>query len=151
MNYITQLVDGITNNLILRAVFLAIVFDTIFGVLRAIKERKFNSCFGIDGALRKIAMLLSLIFLAIADTLLHINLIGFISEEIRTYLPTSIVIIGIAEFFGLLYLAYEIVSVLKNMALCGLPVKKLWQIVRNFLKKYTDELPDDDEMLGLGE
>lgn len=151
MNYITQLIEGVTNNLILRAVFLAIVFDTIFGVLRAIKERKFNSCFGIDGALRKIAMILSLIFLAIADTLLHINLIGFISEEIRTYLPTSIVVIGIAEFFGLLYFAYEAVSILKNMTLCGLPVKKLWKIVRNFLKKYTDELPDDDEMLGLGE
>ena len=151
MNYLTQLIEAITNSIILQAVFLAIAIDTIFGVLRAVREHKFNSCFGIDGALRKIAMLVSLIFLAIADTLLHINLIGFISEEIRMYLPSSIVIIGLAEFFGLLYFAYEAVSILKNMTLCGLPVKKLWKLVRNFLKKYTDELPDDDEILRLGE
>lgn len=151
MNYIAQLIDGITHNKILQMVFLAIAMDTVFGVVRAIKEHKFNSCFGIDGALRKISMLVSLLFLAIADVLLHINLIGFIPEGVRTYLPVSIAVVGLAEFFGLLYLAYEIVSILKNMTLCGLPVKKLWQVVRNFLKKYTDELPDDEEILGVEE
>ena len=151
MNYIAQLIDGITHNKILQMVFLTIAMDTVFGVVRAIKEHKFNSCFGIDGALRKISMLVSLLFLAIADVLLHINLIGFIPEEVRTYLPASIAVIGLAEFFGLLYFAYEAVSILKNMTLCGLPVKKLWQVVRNFLKKYTDELPDDEEILGVEE
>ncbi len=146
MNYITQLMDGITHNLIMQLVFLAIAMDTVFGVGRAAKEHKFNSCFGIDGALRKVSMLVSLIFLAITDALLHINLIGFIPEEVRMYFPASIVVIGLAEFFGLLYLAYESVSILKNMALCGLPVKKLWQLVRNFLGKYTDELPDTEEL-----
>ena len=151
MNYIAQLIDGITHNKILQMVFLTIAMDTVFGVVRAIKEHKFNSCFGIDGALRKISMLVSLLFLAIADVLLHINLIGFIPEEVRTYLPASIAVIGLAEFFGLLYFAYEAVSILKNMTLCGLPVKKLWQVVRNFLKKYTDELPYDEEILGVEE
>lgn len=147
MNYITQLMEGITHNPILQMVFLAIAMDTVFGVGRAVREHKFNSCFGIDGALRKISMLVSLLFLAVADVLLHINLIGFIPEEVRMYLPASIAVIGLAEFFGLLYLAYEVVSILKNMALCGLPVKKLWQFVRNFLSKYTDELPDAEEIL----
>jgi toxin secretion/phage lysis holin len=151
MNYLENLINGITHNPILQMVFLAIAMDTVFGVCRAVREHKFNSCFGIDGALRKIAMLVSLLFLAVADVLLHINLIGFIPEAVRMYLPVTIAVIGLAEFFGLLYLAYEIVSILKNMTLCGLPVKKLWQFVRDFLKKYTDELPDDDEMLGLGE
>ena len=35
-----------------------------------------------------------------------------------------------------------------NMALCGLPVKKVWEKVREFLAKYTDELPDTDELDG---
>lgn len=146
MEWIYALMDGITHNLILRMVFLAIAMDTVFGVVRAIKEHKFNSCFGIDGALRKVSMLVSLLFLAVADTLLHINLIGFIPEEVRIYFPETIQVIGLAEFFGLLYLAYEVVSILKNMALCGLPVKKLWQWVREFLRKYTEELPDTEEL-----
>lgn len=36
----------------------------------------------------------------------------------------------------------------KAMALCGLPVKKVWEKVREFLAKYTDELPDTDELDG---
>lgn len=40
------------------------------------------------------------------------------------------------------------VSIFKNMALCGLPVKKVWEKVREFLAKYTDELPDTDELDG---
>lgn len=43
---------------------------------------------------------------------------------------------------------YEVVSIFKNMALCGLPVKKVWEKVREFLAKYTDELPDTDELDG---
>lgn len=43
---------------------------------------------------------------------------------------------------------HEVVSIFKNMALCGLPVKKVWEKVREFLAKYTDELPDTDELDG---
>lgn len=134
-------------NLIIRLVVIAVVMDTIFGAGRAIKQHKFNSSVGIDGAIRKISMIVSLVFLAIVDKLIHINLIGFIPEEVRgsEYWPQSMSVIGLAEFFGLLYLCYELVSILKNMALCGLPVKKLWKIVRKFLGKYTEELPDTEE------
>lgn len=93
-----------------------------FGVLRAIKEKKFNSCAGIDGAIRKVGMLISLVFMLAIDVLIKINLIGFIPEQARTYLGLDTV--GVAEFFALLYIAYEVVSIFKNMALCGLPVKR---------------------------
>lgn len=146
MDYIIILMDGITHSLIMQLVFLAIVMDTIFGVVRAAKEHKFNSCVGIDGAIRKISMLVSIIFLAIVDAIIHINLIGFIPEVVRAYFPESVATIGLAEFFGLLYLAYETVSILKNMTLCGLPVKKIWKKIRDFLGKYTDELPDTEEL-----
>lgn len=119
----------------------SVVVDTFFGVIRAIKEHKFNSSFGIDGAIRKISMIASLAFLLVLDRIVQINLIGFIPETIRTYLPVDS--IGVAEFFGLLYIAYELVSILKNMTLCGLPVKRLWEIVKKFLSQYTNELPDN--------
>lgn len=129
---------------VIRLVIMAVIMDTFFGVGRAIKEKCFNSSVGIDGAIRKIAMICSIVFLAGIDTLVGWNLIGFVPKEIRMHLPTTLATIGLAEFFGLLYLAYECVSILKNMTLCGLPVKWLWQNVRQFLLKYTDELPDNE-------
>ena len=123
---------------LLQLVIIAIIADTIFGILRAIKDRNFNSCFGINGAIRK-----SIILLVIVDYITQFNLIGFLPEEVRRYIGESI---GISGFFEILYLTYEVVSILKNLVLCGLPVKKVWLYVKMFLSKYTDELPDDDEL-----
>ena len=128
---------------LLQLVIIAIITDTIFGILRAIKDRNFNSCFGINGAIRKCAMILSIILLVIVDYITQFNLIGFLPEEVRQFFGESI---GIAGFFEILFLTYEVVSILKNMVLCGLPVKKIWSYVRTFLSKYTDELPDDDKL-----
>lgn len=128
---------------LLQLVIIAIITDTIFGILRAIKDRNFNSCFGINGAIRKCAMILSIILLVIVDYITQFNLIGFLPEEVRQFFGESI---GIAGFFEILFLTYEVVSILKNMVLCGLPVKKIWSYVRTFLSKYTDESPDDDEL-----
>lgn len=139
------LLTALKENKIIELVLIAVVMDTFFGAGRAIKNRSFNSSVGIDGAIRKIAMLASIAFLAFVDVVVHINLIGFIPEAVRNYFPTSISVVGLAEFFGLLYLCYEVVSILKNMVLCGLPVKKLWTAVRKFLGKYTVELPDTEE------
>ena len=141
------LLTALAANIIIKLVVISVVMDTFFGVLRAIKHRCFNSSIGIDGAIRKISMLVSIAFLAFIDTMVHINLIGFIPEGVRSYLPQSINIIGLAEFFGVLYLCYEVVSILKNMVLCGLPVKKLWEAVRKALGKYTEELPDEEEQV----
>lgn len=143
---IMEFINAATHNTIIELVVLAIVFDTIFGVLRAVREKKFNSCAGIDGAIRKVGMLISLVFMLVIDMLIKVNLIGFIPEAARSQLGLTYV--GVAEFFGLLYIAYEVVSIFKNMALCGLPVKKIWAAVRAFLSKYTDELPDTDELDG---
>ena len=143
---IMEFLNMAAHSRVMELVILVIVFDTVFGVMRAAKEKKFNSCAGIDGAIRKIGMLISLVFMLAVDMLVNINLIGFIPESVRSQLGLKSV--GVAEFFGLLYIAYEVVSIFKNMALCGLPVKKVWAAVRAFLAKYTDELPDTDELDG---
>ena len=140
MDKILELIALAWGSPIIKLVILAVVMDTCFGCIRAFKEHKFNSCFGIDGAIRKISMVASLAFLLVLDQIVHLNLIGFIPEAIRSYLPVNS--IGVAEFFGLLYIAYELVSILKNMTLCGLPVKHIWEAIKKFLSQYTDELPD---------
>lgn len=140
-----QIYAKAAQNTLIKLVIIAIVTDTLFGVMRAIKEKKFNSCFGINGAIRKIAMIVTVLCMILVDKLVKVNLIGYIPEEARAAIGLET--IGITEFFAILYIAYETVSILKNMALCGLPVKKVWEGVRKILKKFTDELPDVEEDL----
>lgn len=142
MDKIFEIINAAAKNPMLQLVVLVIVFDTIFGVIRAIKEHKFNSCVGIDGAIRKISMIISLVFLLIADQIISVNLIAFIPETVRSYIGLDSV--GLTGFFSLLYIAYEIVSILKNMTLCGLPVRIIWDKLKAILGKYTAELPDDE-------
>lgn len=120
----------------------AVIFDSFFGFVRSLREHKTNSSVGIDGLIRKAGMMASLCFFAVLDRMMSINLIGFLPEEIKEYLPAEV---GTVVFFALLFLAFEVVSILKNMYLCGLPVKWVWIKVYKFLTKYTDELPDDCE------
>ena len=142
MNILFDIFETAAHNPLLQLVSIAVVFDTIFGVIRAIRDHKFNSCVGIDGAIRKIGMIISLALLVLVDAVIKVNLIGFVPEAVRGQLGVEA--IGLAEFFSLLYIAYEIISILKNMALCGLPVKGIWVKVKGFLGKYTTELPDDE-------
>ena len=120
----------------------AVLLDTILGVLRAVREHKFNSCVGIDGAIRKVAMLLSVMFLMFIDSLVKIDFLFMIPQEYLQYLGISRM--GVCEMFCLLFILYEIVSILKNMTLCGLPVPaKLKTFIQKFLDDMTEELPGE--------
>ena len=67
----------------------AVLLDTVLGVLRAIKEHKFNSCVGIDGAIRKVAMLLSVVFLMFIDSIVSFNLLFMIPEKYIQFIGIS--------------------------------------------------------------
>ena len=71
--YLKSLLNTKYFNLLL--VFVA--FDIFFGILRAIKERKINSCIGINGLIRKTGMNFSNVFLFVIDTLINLNFIFF--------------------------------------------------------------------------
>lgn len=140
MNKIIMLLAG---NSFFRILLIAVTLDTILGVLRAIKEHKFNSCVGIDGAIRKSAMLLSVCLLMAVDVILNINVLFMIPQNYIELL--GIHKLGICEFFSILFVLYEIVSVLKNMTLCGLPVPaKIKRCVQKFLEDMTEELPEEN-------
>lgn len=120
----------------------AVLMDTILGVLRAVKEHKFNSCVGIDGAIRKVAMLFSVMFLMFIDSLVQIDFLFMIPEQYLQYI--GITRVGVCELFCILFILYEIVSILKNMTLCGLPVPtKLRHFIQKFLDDMTEELPEE--------
>lgn len=137
-----KIITLLSSNSFVKILLIVVALDTILGVLRAIKEHKFNSCVGIDGAIRKAGMLLSVGFLMATDVIMHINVLGMVPEKYVQIL--GIDKMGICEFFSLLFILYELVSILKNMTLCGLPVPtKIKRWIQKFLDDMTEELPKE--------
>lgn len=134
---------SLINNDGVKLLIIVIVLDTIFGILRAIKEKSLNSCIGIDGIIRKTGMLISIIFLALIDSIVNIDLIGFIPENVKNVLQFGKV--GISDIFNLLFIIFEILSIFKNMILCKLPIpKKLQEFLENAMKEFTGEIKEKD-------
>jgi toxin secretion/phage lysis holin len=143
IEFLQVFINAMAGNTFFRVLMVVIAVDTVLGVLRAIKFRQFNSSVGIDGAIRKVAMLASAVALMAADLLIHVNLMAFVPENYIQAL--GIQKLGMCEFFCLLFILYECLSVLKNMVLCGLPVpKKLGSWLKEFLENMTTEMPEEE-------
>lgn len=143
IEFLQVFINAMAGNTFFRVLMVVIAADTVLGVLRAIKFRQFNSSVGIDGAIRKVAMLASAVALMAADLLIHVNLMAFVPENYIQAL--GIQKLGMCEFFCLLFILYECLSVLKNMVLCGLPVpKKLRSWLKEFLENMTTEMPEEE-------
>jgi toxin secretion/phage lysis holin len=122
-----------------KLLMLIIVMDIVFGVIRALKERKINSTIGIDGMIRKVSMITAMLFLVGIDLLVPIDLICFIPEPVKDYLNFDRV--GIDSLFSILFITFESLSVLKNMIKCELPIpRKLQDFLEKIMKEYTDEI-----------
>lgn len=144
MIYLLMYQQFLKTSIVFWLLLLAVAADTFFGCVRAWRKRRWNSSVGIDGAIRKVCMVASVCFAAIVDLLLDIDLLFFVPEQVAAWLGLERA--GFMAVLGLLFIAYEFVSILKNMVLCGLPVRVMLGPVYEFLQKYTKELPDMDEM-----
>lgn len=130
------------NNQNIKALIVFIVFDVIFGVLRALKEKKINSCIGIDGIIRKVGMILTIIICIVIDKMINIDLIAFVPTEVKNYI--NIDKVGLAFLFNILYIVFEMLSVFKNMIKCKLPLpKKLKSLLEKILKEFTSEMKEE--------
>ena len=84
-------------------------------------------------------MLIAISFLSLIDSIVHVDLIGFIPEEVKTILTISK--IGISDLFNVLFIIFELLSIFKNMILCELPIpKKLQEFLHKALNEFTGEL-----------
>ena len=126
------------NNVIFYLLVISILLDVFLGSIRAIKDRSWNSTVGINGILRKTAMIGSSVFLIVVDSILNIDLLFFVPDEVLNFLHINSV--GIFELFGIMFILYESSSILKNMVLCGLPIPlKIKKIIEKFLSDMTSE------------
>ena len=126
----------LTGNLFVRLVLWCVVLDTALGCLRAV-----NSSVGIDGGIRKVAMVLSVLFLVLVDDMVGVDVLAWANADTRAVLTSmGIKSLGLAEFFCVVYVLYEATSIMKNMMLCGLPLPAgLREKVAKFLDTMTDE------------
>ena len=135
---------SLLNNDGMKVLIVVIVLDLILGILRAIREKSINSCIGIDGMIRKVGMLIVIVFLTIIDTIIHLDLIGFIPETIRETLKLGKV--GISCLFNILFIIFEILSIFKNMILCKLTNPKKFQLfLENVMKQITGEIKEKED------
>lgn len=115
--------------------------DVLFGLLRAAKDREWNSTIGIDGLIRKTGMIMAALVIGMIDCVCGVNFIGFLPTSVLEYLPIETV--GIASFFCILYILFEALSVLKNMYKCGIPIpKKLEGVLKRLLQDFTSEIKE---------
>lgn len=139
MNLLSLTYNNLIGNKSFKLLCVVILMDVVFGFLRALREKKVNSTIGIDGMIRKSAMILSIVFLASIDIIIKINMIGFLPEGLKDVLNLDYV--GVNELFTFLYVIFEFLSISKNMVLCKLPIPAKWQkTLENFFKKFTGEL-----------
>ena len=137
-NYVKILI----NNSGFKILLICIVLDCIFGILRAIKQKKLNSTIGIDGLIRKTGMIISVILLYMIDSIINLDFIFFIPEGIKQI--CQIDKIGIGSLFSILFIVFEFLSILKNMIICKLPIPtKLQKYFENILKEFTEEIKND--------
>lgn len=138
-----ELITTIADCSIARLLIICILMDVILGVLRSIKYGKVNSSTGIDGLIRKSSMFIVVVCTNAVDLIFNFNVARFIPKEVVDFMGLTSV--GVAEAFALIFILCEVISILKNMLLCGLPLPKgLVLKLYAMLDKWTDEVVDFD-------
>ena len=103
-------------------VFLMIC-DILGGIFKAIaKKRGINSTIGTNGLIRKAGVLLALLVFIVVDSLVELNFISFIPNEVLDVFKLQQTCIGLSHvmlgFFGL----FELVSLFENLGEVGVPL-----------------------------
>ena len=133
----------LVNNKLIQLLVIFITLDVIFGILGSIKQKKTNSTIGIDGILRKIGMIFSIAGCILIDSIVEIDLLTFIPQELKNYLNLGRV--GTASLFAILYSLFEILSIFKNMMRCKIPLPaKLQKLIYKLLNDFTNEVKDGE-------
>lgn len=134
----------LVQNKVIQVMVVFIVLDVIFGILRSIKQHKTNSTIGIDGIVRKVAMMFTIACCIVLDYIVEIDLIGFIPEQAKTYLHIGR--IGTSDLFAFLYCIFEVLSIFKNMMKLGVPLPmKLKKFLEKLLKEFTSEVKEGED------
>ena len=112
-----EIIMDMASSQVIKILALLIIADVIFGVLRAIKERKLKSGIGSNGIIRKTAMIVCIVVVFIFDCLIDLDLTMLLPDFIGNLLPE----IGVCEIFGVTLVIFELESIISNFKAIGLP------------------------------
>lgn len=134
----------LVQNKVIQVLVVFIVLDVIFGILRSFKQHKTNSTIGIDGIVRKVAMMFTIACCVVLDYIVEIDLIGFIPQEAKEVMHIGR--IGTSVLFAFLYCIFEVLSIFKNMIKLGVPLPiKLKKYLEKLLKEFTSEIKEGED------
>ena len=137
------MLNELFNNKLIQVLVIFIVLDVIFGILGSIKQHKTNSTIGIDGIIRKTGMMITIIVTLILDKMCNIDLIAFIPSDLKNYLHLGKCAISL--LFNSLYIIFEILSIMKNMRKCKIPLpKQLNNFLDKLLSEFTEEIKKEN-------
>ena len=110
------------------------ICDILSGIFKAIAQRRgINSTVGTNGLIRKAGVLLALLVFIVVDSLVELNFISFIPNEVLDVFKLQQTCIGLSHvmlgFFGL----FELVSLFENLGEVGVPLP-------NFIMKSVERL-----------
>lgn len=143
--YIDSYFITLSHDKMIQLLITVIVLDVLFGILRAIKEHETNSTIGINGIIRKVGMIITILFCVVIDKIIDIDLIFFIPTELKEVLKFDEV--GITFLFNSLFIIFEFLSILKNMYKCNLPIpEKLKRLLERLLKEFTSEVEENEKI-----
>lgn len=136
MDNLNLIFEDMASSTVIKLVMILTVFDAIFGVLRASKERRLNSTIEINGIIGKISLIISVLFLYFIDIVINVNVTTLVPDVIVSYLKLPEV--GLAEFFGIVLSLFELTSIMNNLNCIGLPIpKRLREKIEILLKNIT--------------
>lgn len=122
----------VSNRPIATVLFFAIMLDVLFGVLRASKEKRINSTTGNGGLIQKTSIILCVMFLMFVDYILKVDVMIWLPTGIIDFLKSiGIKYIGIATFFSIFFILFELLSIVNHLELMGVPMPK-------FIKKMLE-------------
>lgn len=143
--YIDSYFICLSHNKMIQLLVTVIVLDTLFGILRAIKEHSTNSTIGINGIIRKVGMIVTILFCVVIDKIVNIDLTFFVPSDLKDIMNFDRV--GISFLFDSLFIIFEFLSILKNMYRCNLPIpQKLKVVLEKLLKEFTSEVKENENI-----
>ena len=140
-----NLFDSLQSNPFIRILLIACIWDLFLGILRALKERKINSSAGINGIIRKVGMIGSALFLKLVDLIVDFNLVALLPSEFLDVIKIDS--IGVCELFCLCFIAFEVLSAMKNLTRSNIPIPyKLKEFIEYMLDTFTTENNKKDKV-----
>ena len=110
------------------------ICDILSGIFKAVAQKRgINSTVGTNGLIRKAGVLLALLVFIVMDSLIELNFVSLIPNEVLEVLNLQQSNIGLSHVMLGFFVLFELVSLFENLGEVGVPLP-------NFIMKSVERL-----------